>query len=83
MKKSKDIKKEKKEKDTQIAERIPLIIMKAIGRAALTVFNVILTVGLIGVIAAAIIGCAFLIYISNNVDMSVDDIIISTQDNEP
>lgn len=82
MKKSKDIKKEKKGKDTQIAERIPLIIMKAIGRAALTVFNVILTVGLIGVIAAAIIGCAFLIYISNNVDMSVDDIIISTQDNE-
>jgi penicillin-binding protein 1A len=82
VKKSKDIKKEKKEKDTQIAERIPLIIMKAIGRAALTVFNVILTVGLIGVIAAAIIGCAFLIYISNNVDMSVDDIIISTQDNE-
>ncbi len=81
MKKRKDMKNEK-EKESKIAERIPLIIMKTIGRAVLAVFNVILTVGLIGVIAAAIIGCAFLIYISNNVDMSVDEIIISTQDNE-
>jgi len=72
----------KKQKDFEAAGRIPLIVMGIVGKAVMTVFNIIFTVGLIGVIAAAIVGCAFLIYISNNVDMSVDDIIITTQDNE-
>ncbi|MBE6607993.1 MAG: hypothetical protein E7633_05525 [Ruminococcaceae bacterium] len=79
MKNSKNL---KKQKDFEAAGRIPLIVMGIVGKAVMTVFNIIFTVGLIGVIAAAIVGCAFLIYISNNVDMSVDDIIITTQDNE-
>ena len=79
MKNNKDF---KKQKEIEAMGRIPLVVMGIIGRSVLTVINVILTIGLIGVIAAAIVGCAFLIYISNNVDMSVDDIIITTQDNE-
>ena len=78
----KDNKELKKQKEWEAAGKIPLVIMGIMGKAVMTVLNVILTVGLIGVIAAAIVGCAFLIYIANNVDMSVDDIIITTQDNE-
>ncbi len=46
------------------------------------VFNVLFTILLVGIIAGCIVGCAFLIYIANNVDSSVDDILIlsSSQD---
>ncbi len=66
----------------EAAGNIPKMMLKAVGKSILAVFNVIMTVGLIGVIAAAIVGCAFLLYIANNVDTSVDDILLITQNNE-
>lgn len=51
--------------------------LKIIGRVALKVLtyvvNVFLTLLLIGIIAGTIMGCAFLYYINNYVDGSVDD----------
>ncbi len=69
-------------KNNESLGNIPKIMLKAVGKSILAVFNVIMTVGLIGVIAAAIVACAFLLYITNNVDMSVDDIMVITQNNE-
>ncbi len=78
----KNTKKTDTKKSAENISNLVIALMKLVGKTFVAVFNVILTVGLIGVIAAAIVGCAFLIYISNNVDMSVNDIIIQTQENE-
>lgn len=80
MKKRNKIIKEKKNRETE--SKIPALMLKGVVKGIFTVFNVIATVGLIGVIAAAIVGCAFLLYIANNVDTSVDDILLITQNNE-
>ncbi len=72
--------KEKEKKD--IESKIPAMMLKGALKCVFAVFNVVATVGLIGVIAAAIVGCAFLLYIANNVDTSVDDILLITQNNE-
>ncbi len=80
------IKKEKTPEEmknkNEAAGNIPKIMLKAVVKSVVAVFNIIMTVGLIGVIAAAIVGCAFLLYIANNVDTSVDDILLITQNNE-
>lgn len=51
--------------------------LKIVGRVSLKVLtyvvNVFLTLLLIGIIAGTIMGCAFLYYINNYVDGSVDD----------
>lgn len=79
----KKINKRFKEKENRETEsKIPAFMLKGVVKGVFTVFNVVATIGLIGVIAAAIVGCAFLLYISNNVDTSVDDILLITQNNE-
>lgn len=48
------------------------VVLKAIG----WVFNILFTILLVGIIAGCIVGGAFLIYVANNVDSSVDDIVM-------
>ncbi len=81
MKKKKNIS-EENQKNREAMGKIPMVFLKTVLKCMMAVFNVILTVCLVGAIAAAIVVCAFLVYIANNVDSSVDDVLLITQNNE-
>ena len=60
--------------------------MKVVGKVCLRMLaylaNILLTILLIGVVAGTIMGCAFLYYVNNYVDGSIDsfDMYMSDQD---
>lgn len=66
----------KEKKFQNEAQEATHFIFRLIFKTFLTICNVLFTVILIGLIAGCIVGCAFLIYVSNHIDTDVDDIIV-------
>lgn len=58
------------------AQEATHFIFRLIFKTFLAICNVLFTIILIGLIAGCIVGCAFLIYVSNHIDSDVDDIIV-------
>ena len=68
---------ESKEKRMQKeAEEVTHFTFRIVLKAFQYILNVVFTILLIGLIAGCIVGCAFLIYVANHVDSSVDDLVM-------
>lgn len=68
---------ESKQKNMQKeAKEVTHFIFRLLLRGVQYVLNAVFTILLVGMIAGCIVGCAFMIYVSNHVDSDVDDLIV-------